>query len=168
MSHWSVVSIKLSTQPLTLKPPILSHGLRWNARRRLFLRHRPCRKSTSLWYVSRLCPDSGLTVLLVESSNVENRPVLRPKKISVSPGPNASAVVTRSSVHSRSRDRAMGSSPVRDTGSPKKRTAPPRRQRKTIGGYVSRVGEFLPRGEPQGQGSRTQGGGFGDRGILSC
>ena len=102
-------------------------------------------------------PRSGLTVLLVESSNAENRPVLGPKKISVLPGPNASAIVTRSSVYSRFRDRTMGSSPVWDSGSPKKRTAPPRKQRKTIGGYVPRVGEFLPRGEPQGQVSCTQG-----------
>ena len=132
MSHWSVVPIKPSTQPLTLKPPISSHGLRWNACRRLFLQHRPCWKRTSLWYVSRLCPGSGLTVLLAESSNAENRPVLGPKKISVLPGPNAPAIISGSSVHSRSRDRAIGSPPVRDSGSPKKRTAPPRKQRKTI------------------------------------
>ena len=160
MPHWSVIPIKLSTQPLYSET---SYPLIWTS-----MEHPPTPiplTSTlpgehELMVCEPAVPHSGLTVLLIESSNAENRPVLGPKKVSVSPGPNAPPIVTGSSVYSRSRDRTMGSSPVRGSGSPKKRTAPPRKQRKTIGGYVPRVGEFLPRGEPQGQGSRAQGGGF--------
>ena len=156
MSHWSTVPIKLSTQlfssetyyPLTCllmeRPPT------------------PIPSTSTLLEEHKLMvcepavPGSRLTILLVESSNVENRLVLGPK-ISVLPGPNAPPIVSGPSVYSRVRDQTMGSSPIRDSGSPKKHTAPPRKPRKTIGGYVPRVGEFLPRGEPQGQGTRTQG-----------
>ena len=144
MSHWSVVLIKPSSQPLSSET---YYPHTWT------LMERPPTPipSTStlleeheLMVCEPAVPHSRLTVLLVGSSNAENRPVLGPKKISISPGPNAPPVVSGSSVHSRSRDRTMGSSPVRGSGSPKKRTTPPRKQRKTIGGYIPRVGEFLP------------------------
>ena len=166
MSHWSVVPIKpfhTTSYSETSYPPI------WTSMERP---PTPIPSTSTLLEEHELMvcepavPCPRLTVLLIESSNAENRPVLGPKKISVSPSLNVPAIVSGSSVHSRPRDRTRGSSPVRGPGSPKKRTAPPRKQRKSIGGYVPGVGEFLPRGEPQGQGSCTQGGGFGDRGIL--
>ena len=45
-------------------------------------------------------PGSWLTDLLIESSNQENRPVLRLKKISVLPGPTVLAVVSGSAIYS--------------------------------------------------------------------
>ena len=102
-------------------------------------------------------PSSRLTALLAESTNQENRPVLRLKKISVSPGLVIAPSVSRPSVFASSSDRVGGASDVRNSQSPKKRTAPPRKQWKAIGGYVPRVGDFLPQGEPQGQGTCAQG-----------
>ena len=157
MSHWLVVPIKLSLQTLSSEtnyPAIC-----------LLMEHLPTPipltstllEEHELMVCEPAVPGSRLTVLLVESSNQENRPVLGPKKISVSPGPSVPAVVSGSTIYSSVCDQARGSSSVRDSGSPKKRTAPPRKQRKTIGGYIPQVGDFLPQGEPQGQGTHTQG-----------
>ena len=82
---------------------------------------------------------------------------LFPGAFTPSVSPVVSPILSGLAIHSSVQDRTGGSSSIWDSGSLKKRTAPPQKQWKAIGGYVPQVRDFLPRGEPWGQGTHAQG-----------